>query len=201
MIPRIVLTGGPSGGKTTAVKYIQTELPKHGVTPIIVPELATLLFNSGIKWLDMKSSELQYHFQANMIRQQIVNEDMFFSFAYLAPRKKVMICDRGTIDNMVYAKDEWHEDILSQIGSLGYLKRRYDGIIHLNTLAYGDGYALDNPARYETREQAVKIDERTFDMWRKGPEIFHVRIEHHEALENKLEQVLKYILQLVEKYA
>jgi hypothetical protein len=201
MIPRVVLTGGPCGGKTTAVKYIQAQLPKYDITPIVVPELATLLFNSGIKWLDMKSPERQYHFQANMIRQQIVNEEMFFSFAYLAPGKKVMICDRGTIDNMVYSKDEWHEDILSQVGSLGYLKRRYDGIIHLNSLAHGDNYLLDNPARYESKEEAVAMDERTFEMWQRGPESFHVRIPHHETLENKLAQVLDYIVHLVGKYA
>lgn len=201
MIPRIVLTGGPCGGKTTAVNFIKENLPTYGITPIIVPELATLLFNSGIKWLDMKTSERQYHFQANMIRQQIVNEDMFFSFAYLVPGKKVMVCDRGTIDNMVYAKDEWHEDILSQVGSMGYLKRRYDGVIHLNSLAHGDGYSLDNPARYESRDEAIAMDERTFKMWQKGPEAFHVRIEHHETLINKLEQVLTHVLHLVDRYA
>ncbi len=129
MISRIVLTGGPSGGKTTAVKYIQKRLPELGIKPIIVPELATMMFKSGIKWKDVEQHPaLAFKFQIGMIKTQMQNEDMIYSFAHLAPgQKKVVVCDRGTIDNMVYSWDEWHEDILSQVGTMGFLKRRYDG--------------------------------------------------------------------------
>jgi hypothetical protein len=200
MIPRIVLTGGPCGGKTSTVRYIQERLPKFNITPIVVPELATLLFNSGVKWLDVRNNESRaFQFQANMIRQQIVNEDIFHSFAYLLPGKKVLVCDRGTIDNMVYARDEWHEDILCQVGSLGYLKRRYDAIIHLNSLAHGEGYVLDNEARYETQEEAVNMDNRTFDMWNRGPEVFHERIPHNETLETKMEKVVEFIVNIMDR--
>jgi hypothetical protein len=200
MIPRFVLTGGPCGGKTTAVEYLRESLPKHGVTPIIVPELATMLYGAGIRWPDIGvNNDIKgFRFQVGMITAQIAHEDTIFSFAHLVPGAiKVMICDRGTIDNMAYAKDEWHEDILSQVGSLGYLKRRYEGIIHLATLAYGGDYVLDNPARYEDRESAIRQDMRTFQLWNAGPKVPHVRIDHSASLEEKLQRVEEAILKLV----
>lgn len=199
MIPRIVLTGGPCGGKSTAVRYLQETLPTKGIIPIVVPELATLLFNSGIRWLDVCDNEARaFRFQANMILQQITNEDMFYSFAHLPPGKKVMLCDRGTIDNMVYARDEWHDDILSQVGSLGFLKRRYDLIIHLDTLAYGAGYDQEsNAARYESREEAIARDVRTWEMWKKGPFVPHLRVAHNQSLDEKLKDVQRAVIDLV----
>lgn len=197
---RIVLTGGPCGGKTTALLYLRKRLPEIGITPIFVPEMATMMFNSGIKWKDVETNDLEaFKFQVRMIQAQIVNEDMIFSFAHLAKgRQKVIVCDRGTVDNMVYARDEWHDDILSQVGTLGFLKRRYEGIIHLNTLAWGEGYSLDNPARFESKEDAIKVDERTWQMWAKGPATPHFRISHSVSLEEKLEQVAQHISDIVE---
>lgn len=199
-IPRIVLTGGPCGGKTSAFEYLKVRLPQMGIKPIFVPELATMLFETGVKWIDICHNEAKaFKFQVGMILAQIANEDMIYSFAHLPSEiKKVIVCDRGTIDNMVYAKDEWHEDILSQVGSLGFLKRRYDGIIHLNTLAYGDGYNTNNPARYETKEAAISMDKRTWDMWSKGPEIYHQRISHNVSLQDKLENVALHVREIVE---
>ena len=43
--PAIVVTGGPGGGKTTALDLFQREL-KHEVQ--VVPESATLLFSHGL---------------------------------------------------------------------------------------------------------------------------------------------------------
>jgi hypothetical protein len=199
-IPRIVLTGGPCGGKTSAFEYLKIRLPQMDVKPIFVPELATAMFNAGVKWIDVSHSETKsFRFQVEMIKAQMTNEDIYYSFAHLpAGEKKVIICDRGTVDNMVYAKDEWHDDILSQVGSLGFLKRRYDGIIHLNTLAYGEGYNQNNPARYETRDAAINMDQRTWNMWAKGPTIYHERISHNVSLNDKLEQVAQHVIKVVE---
>jgi thymidylate kinase len=199
MIPRICLTGGPCGGKSTAVKYLQARLKDYNIKPVVVPELATMMFHSGIKWKHFEPyPNLAYNFQIKMIQTQISNEDMIYSFAHIAPGlKKVLICDRGTIDNLVYSRDEWHEDILSQVGTRGFLKRRYDGIIHLDTLAYGEGYKLDNPARTENQYDAILMDQRTWDMWEAGPHIEHVRISHSVDLDTKMEQVVEQIVKWV----
>jgi hypothetical protein len=196
MIPRVVLTGGPNGGKTTALEELKERLPKLDITPIIVPELATFLYTCGVRWVDVENNETgSFRFQANMIKSQMANEDMLFRFAHLTPgNTKVMICDRGTIDNLVYAKDEWQDDIQSEVGSLGLLKRRYDGIIHLNSRAWGEGYTTENnPARWETRELAQKVDQRTWEMWEMGPKVPHLRVNHAENWETKIETVVRAI--------
>ncbi|NDI06057.1 MAG: hypothetical protein EBY58_07285 [Rhodobacteraceae bacterium] len=42
--PKIVLTGGPGGGKTTAADLFRREL---GEKVVVVPEAATMLFSGG----------------------------------------------------------------------------------------------------------------------------------------------------------
>ena len=44
---RIVLTGGPCAGKTTAITSIADRLRDLGYTVYIVPEAATMIFSSG----------------------------------------------------------------------------------------------------------------------------------------------------------
>ena len=43
-----VLTGGPCGGKSTAINKIYQDLSERGYKVLIVPETATELINSGI---------------------------------------------------------------------------------------------------------------------------------------------------------
>ena len=47
-VHKIVITGGPCGGKSTAMSYIQNEFTKRGFTVLIVAETATELVLAGI---------------------------------------------------------------------------------------------------------------------------------------------------------
>ena len=44
---RVVLTGGPCAGKTTAITSIATRLRENGFNVFIVPEAASMIFTSG----------------------------------------------------------------------------------------------------------------------------------------------------------
>lgn len=46
-IVRIVLTGGPCAGKTTAIASIKQDLTQLGMKVLVVPEAATQLMNGG----------------------------------------------------------------------------------------------------------------------------------------------------------
>ena len=46
-ITRILLTGGPCAGKTTAITNISKSLGQLGIKVLVVPEAATLLNNGG----------------------------------------------------------------------------------------------------------------------------------------------------------
>lgn len=82
---RIVVTGGPGGGKTTAADLFRREI---GESVVVVPESATLLFGGGFP----RSAELHaraaaqraiYHVQRNL-------EDVQSA---LYP-DRVLLCDR-----------------------------------------------------------------------------------------------------------
>lgn len=46
-VVKIVLTGGPCGGKTSALKYISEELKKLNIPTITIGEVASRLFSEG----------------------------------------------------------------------------------------------------------------------------------------------------------
>lgn len=47
-ITKIVITGGPCAGKTTAMSWIQSNFTKMGYTVLFVPETATELITGGV---------------------------------------------------------------------------------------------------------------------------------------------------------
>ena len=47
-ITKIVITGGPCAGKTTAMSWIQSTFTKKGYTVLFVPETATELITGGV---------------------------------------------------------------------------------------------------------------------------------------------------------
>ncbi|MFM7034839.1 MAG: AAA family ATPase, partial [Planctomycetia bacterium] len=92
----IVVTGGPGGGKTTALDLFQREL-KTAVT--IVTEAATLLFGHGLD-RDHGAGKLKI-LQRSIYRMQVSLEEIFRDFY----PDRLLICDRGTLDWLAYLKD------------------------------------------------------------------------------------------------
>ncbi len=90
---RIVLTGGPGGGKTTAADLMRREV---GEQIVIVPEAATMLFSGGFprhrETHARRSAQTAiYYVQRNL-------EDIHSA---LYP-DRMLLCDRGTLDSTVY---------------------------------------------------------------------------------------------------
>ena len=68
----------------------------------------------------------------------------------------------------------------------------YDMVIHLMTSAGNKGYSLDNnKARYESEEEAIKLDRRTMSCW-----IMHDNLHIVESTVN-FEDKLNNVLELV----
>lgn len=53
-IVKIVITGGPCAGKTTAMSWITNTFTKQGYTVLFIPETATSLISSGVTPGDVK---------------------------------------------------------------------------------------------------------------------------------------------------
>ena len=192
-ISKIVLTGGPCAGKTTALTWINNYFSKRGYTILFVPETATELITNGIApW----TCETNYDYQRFQIRLQKVKEQIFDDAAKKMKNDKILIvCDRGILDNKAYMKDVEFKRILNELGTNETQERdSYDAIFHLVSAAKEkeNVYTLaNNIARTETIEEARELDNKIISAWTGHP---HFRIiDNSTEFEEKLERLLKEI--------
>ena len=192
-ISKIVLTGGPCAGKTTALTWINNYFSKRGYTVLFVPETATELITNGVApW----TCETNYDYQRFQIRLQKIKEQIFDDAAKKMKNDKILIvCDRGILDNKAYMKDVEFKRVLNEFGTSETQERdSYDAIFHLVSAAKGKEnlYTLaNNIARTETIEEARELDNKIISAWTGHP---HFRIiDNSTEFEEKLERLLKEI--------
>lgn len=81
-ITRVLLTGGPCAGKTTALAAISQDLTQLGYKVLVVPEAATLIMKGGAMIVSSEFTEQQgLQFQKALMRLQIALEDTFLEIA------------------------------------------------------------------------------------------------------------------------
>lgn len=164
---RIVLTGGPCGGKTTFMRELRAEDP-NAQHWIMVPEAAPLLFQAGL-------TAREKSFQVAVVRLQIALED---SCATGAPPGALLLCHRGTLDALAYWLNKgWEEgeffDCIEMNREVHFA--RYSGVIHVQTVAIGaeEHYRRWPDAhRPETPNQAEQIDRLCANAWQRHPNWF-----------------------------
>ncbi|CAN0309187.1 unnamed protein product, partial [Hapterophycus canaliculatus] len=64
---KLVLTGGPCGGKTTALFRMGDFFRDKGFRVFTVPEAATSMFSNGINFEDLSTQENQFAFQWSIL--------------------------------------------------------------------------------------------------------------------------------------
>lgn len=185
---RIVLTGGPGGGKTTAADLLRREL---GDRVVIVPEAATILFAGGFP----RSHQLDANraAQAAIFHVQRNLEDVQSSLY----SGRVLLCDRGTVDGAAYWPDG-HESFFRLLGtSLEGELSRYDAVVFFETAAVA-GLSIEggNPIRNESLSQAVELDGRLRALWSQHPR-FHL-VPHSQSFLQKIMGALQLLQGLVE---
>lgn len=79
---KVVLTGGPCGGKTTGQARLSTFFETLGWKVFRVPETATVLLGGGIKFSDL-TPEQAITFQENLLKTMMQIENTFFSLGKL----------------------------------------------------------------------------------------------------------------------
>ena len=68
-VTRVLLTGGPCAGKTTAIAAIAQDLTQLGYKVLVVPEAATLIMQGGAMIVSSQFTEQQgLSFQKGLIR-------------------------------------------------------------------------------------------------------------------------------------
>ena len=194
---RVVLTGGPCGGKTTALTEIKARLEALGFLILCVPEAATLMFGNGARVWDESSA---FVFQRNLIRLQLALEDAFAELAVEAKQNAVVLCDRGAMDGKAYMSEEQWELLLEELRMTPVALRdeRYDAVLHLVTAADGaeSYYTLANNAtRTETAAEARGQDRKTLDCWT-GHEHLYI-VDNSTPFDEKIRRAVARISKLV----
>lgn len=205
-IKKIVFTGGPCAGKTTIINEVSKTLRDEGYYVINVEETASQFIRTMI--MPHENREHTLRFQDYIYRFQSVKEKIAEEYAEgllksnldLTKDKKgiVIIYDRGIMDNRAYLPHEDYNNLLerhkcNEISSID----KYDMVIDLISLATTNPklYVLDG-IRYETVEQATKLDQITSSAW-----LLHRNlkvIKPTEKVEEKLKVVLEHIHNLLE---
>ncbi len=192
-VSKIVLTGGPCAGKTTALTWINNYFSQRGYSVIFVPETATELISNGVApW----TCGTNFDYQKCQMQLQKVKEELIEEASRTMKNDKVLIvCDRGALDNKAYMTNAEFKRLLSELGTNETKERdSYDAVFHLVTAAKGkeEVYTLaNNAARTETPEQARALDDKLIAAWTGHP---HFRIvDNSTEFEQKLERLLKEI--------
>ncbi len=157
---RIVITGGPSGGKTTLVEILEKNF---GHQLKVAQEAASVIYRGGFpRKTDVTS---RFYAQRAIYAVQKELEDL----AMAKSISKIIVCDRGRLDSVAY----WPGSEQSFFKNLGSDRTtelgRYDWIIHLDTASNGH-FDTSNPIRVESQEEALILNQKIRKAWRGHPQ-------------------------------
>jgi predicted ATPase len=188
-VRRIVFTGGPGGGKTTAVDIFRREF---GDAIVIVPETATLLYTAGFpRFRDAHGVRAA---QTAIFQVQKSVED-FYAAHY---PDRVYLCDRGTLDGAAYWPEGEDAFFAAQGTTLEAELARYSAVLFFETAAAG-GLSIEseNSARVESLGEANVIDRKIRALYSRHPR-FHV-IGHETSFFRKIERGLLALKNVLEE--
>ncbi len=194
---KIVVTGGPCGGKSTALADIKERAESLGFRVLTVGETATELIGGGVApWTC--GSNAQY--QGCQIRLQLAKEAIFASGAATMDAARVLIvCDRGLLDNKAYMTDAEFAEVLAELGMTeDEWLCRYDAVFHLVTAALGaEAFytTANNSARTETVDEARVVDARLREAWSVHPR--QIVIGNEGSFSDKMQRLLDEITRLL----
>ncbi|MEE2786496.1 MAG: ATP-binding protein [Myxococcota bacterium] len=197
---RIVITGGPCGGKTTCMARLVEEFTERGFRVYVIPEVPSILLGAGV---DLGSLDRDgfLSFERNLIGLQLTMEETFIDLGRRSAEPCIILCDRGTMDPAAYVDAEMWQAILDAEGwsESTLCHERYDAVIHLVSAAIGaeSFYTTENNAvRLETPAQAADLDRKVEAAWANHRNR-HV-IDNRTDFRRKIDRVVSTIDALVQ---
>ncbi len=192
-LTKIVITGGPCAGKSTAMSWVKNAATQMGYTVLVIPETATELITSGVApWTCGTNGE----YQKCQLKLQLEKEKVFEQAARtMASSHVLIVCDRGTMDNKAYMDEREFAEAIQFVGfTEEELCQSYNAVFHLVTAAKGAEAhytTANNLARTETVQEAAALDDRLIAAWAAHP---HLRvIDNSSCFEEKMNRLVHEI--------
>lgn len=190
---KIVLTGGPCGGKSTVLRAIKEEF---GDQIVLVPEVATILLEGGfpVPGKDLPwSEEWQTAFQSAILPLQKSLED---AREMVAKSKccRLVICDRGILDGAAYTPGGLDEFNSRYNVNTAAALARYGAVIHLESLATADPEKYGksgNEGRFEPLERARSLEMATRSAW--SGHSHQIIVSGRRGIDGKISEVIGII--------
>ena len=198
-IKRVVLTGGPCAGKTTALVRIIEHFNSLGFKVFTVPEVPTLYSLGGWNYLT-PNRQLYFEGERAILETQLAFENHFQRMAEVCTKPVLIVCDRGTMDISAYMSPEEWEQITAIAGTNStQLRDSYDAVLHLVSAADGaEQYytTATNSTRYEKADEeglriARELDKKVIKAWSGHPHL--CVINNHDDFEKKMNRVIREI--------
>ena len=194
----IVCTGGPSGGKSSGIPYIEEKMTGYGCVVLTNPEIARDLIRRGMDIraaVDAQDWETVFQYELLIARKQLFEEAMMRDLAAKIPsgdKPIIILHDRGMRDIISYLPSDQEERLYRELGIRKEDTFNYDRIIHLVTAADGaEAFYTTDKERQETPEQARERDAATLRAWN-GPVHVDV-IDNSTNFEEKLKRMLRSV--------
>lgn len=184
-VVKIVLTGGPSAGKTSLAGVLtKTYLEQVN----IVPEAASILFTGGFP-RGRQTQHIEYQQRAIYFVQRELE-----SVIALESGDRTLICDRGSLDALAYWPSS-EQEFFKSIGSSMELEiARYKWVIHLET-ATRENYKV-SLIRTESSDQAQAINGKVKHAWRFHPQ--RIIIPNSSDFPTKIRMAIQIVRAILE---
>ena len=167
---KFVFTGGPCGGKTTALARVFGFLRERNFETINCPEAYTLLNSNGMSVDFFSTPGMAPVIQGVVLDTQLALEQGVERVLRARGKPAVILCDRGAMDGAIYVSEQDFQKVLDErhTSIVELRDNRYDACFHMVTAADGAEpyYTLDNnKVRWESKEDARENDKKTQAVW------------------------------------
>jgi predicted ATPase len=193
---KFVITGGPCGGKTTALARLFSFLRERGYEVITCPEAFTIFGSNGMSLDFFATDGMDYIIQNSVLDVQLSLEESLERILKARGKPAVLLCDRGPMDGSAYLSEEKWNKLLDTRGMdvTDLRDKRYNAVFHMVTAADGaPGYYTleNNQVRSESPEMAIEVDRRTQKAWVGHPHMYV--FDNSTDFEGKLQRVVDRI--------
>lgn len=172
---KIVLVGGPCGGKTESLKYFSQYLSNTGKSITTITETANALLSLG--------------YMPNCNISPFDFQNLLFKIQFLKEYQKelssdIMICDRGLLDGKAYIEKENFNEILKQNNvNERQILSTYDIALYFRSIAYEYPKEFIDKRIYETPEVGISRDCKSLEIWQ--DKILPINYDNLDGFEQK----------------